>query len=471
MATAGICASSAQGASLDGFYGVNVQQVFNGPSSAWQPQLAAMSGGGLQLARIDARWSNVEPHPPSGSSHSYTWSQYDQIVQAMAQHGLRWYPIVAYSTPWAGVTPGDSNSVVAPNHVGDFAAFAAALAHRYGRGGSFWSSHSSLSQLPVTDYEIWNEENSTFFLHPQTSAPEQYADLYMAARGAIKAVDPQADVVVGGLALGKADVTDEIQFIQRMWAHRPDLSGNVDGVGLHPYQQTLANTYMRLAKFRQALDQIAGPSVPIEITEVGWATTSVSESERATDLSLLAEQLPKSDCNVDRLLPYTWLTQESDPSDPESWFGIWNHDGSGKQSGIAYLNAVRLMRGLTSTAPPNATNAICHPAASALGAGAAAGPRLRLRVVGVRPRHWVKVSVRCAPACLLRLDLYGHARRAKAGGQQRLSTRTGGLRAKRRVFKLRIRRAGSLRPHALVSATAVGRSGGVTKRHRHVRIR
>jgi Glycosyl hydrolase family 14 len=470
LVTAGLCAAPASAASLDGFYGVNVQQVFSGSSSAWQPQLAAMSSGGLQLARIDARWSNVEPNPPSGGTHNYNWSQYDSMVQAMAQQGLRWYPIVAYSTPWAGVIAGDSNSVVAPNHVGDFAAFAAAFARRYGRGGSFWSSHSWLPQLPVVNYEIWNEENSTAFLHPQTSAPEAYADLYMAARGAIKSVDPQADVVVGGLALGKADVTDEIQFLQRMYAHRPDLVGNVDGVGLHPYQQTLADTYMRLAKFRQALDQIAGPSVPIEITEVGWATTSVSESERATDLSLLAEQLPNSDCNVDRLLPYTWLTQESDPSDPESWFGIWNHDGSGKPSGVAYLNAVKLMRGLTSTTPPSGQNAICHPAAAAQGAGAATGPRLRMRVVGVRPRHWVKVSVRCEPACLLRLDLYGRGKRPKAG-QRRLSTRTGGLRSHRRVFKLRIRRAGALRRRALVSATAVGRTGGVTKRHRHVRIR
>src|SRR5205814_5986338 len=144
-------------------------------------------------------------------------------------------------------------------------------------------------------------------------------------------------------------------------------AGNVDGVGLHPYQQTLADTYMRLARIRQALDQVAGASVPIEITEVGWATTSVSESERATDFSLMAEQLPNSDCNVDRLLPYTWLTRESDPSDPESWFGIWNHDGSGKPSGVAYLNAVKLMRGLTATPPPSGHNVICHPAAAAQG--------------------------------------------------------------------------------------------------------
>jgi len=469
MVTAGLCAGAANAASLDGFYGVNVQQVFNGSPSAWQPQLAAMASGGLQLARIDARWSNIEPNPPSGGVHHYNWSQYDSMVQAMAQQGLRWYPIVGYSTSWAGVIGGDANSVVAPAHVGDFAAFAWALATRYGRGGTFWQSHPSLPQLPVTDYEIWNEENSNTFMHPQTSAPEAYADLYMAARAAIRAADPQADVVVGGLALGKADVTDEIQFIQRMWAHRPDLARHVEGVGLHPYQQSLADTYMRLAKFRQALDQVSGGSVPIEITEVGWATTAVSESERAADLAQLAEQLPHSDCNVDRLIPYTWLTQENNPSDPESWFGIWNHDGSGKPSGIAYLHAVQLMRGLTSTPAPANTNVICRTGAGAQGAGAA-GPRLRIRIVRVRRRHWVRVAVRCQPSCLLRLDLYGQRGHPKAR-KRRLASRATSVHDRRRVFTLRIRRARSLRRRGLLSATALGRSGGVTKRHKHVRIR
>ena len=130
---AGLGAGTAN-ASLDGFYGVNVQQVFNGSSASWTPQLAAISNGGLQLARIDARWADVEPGPPSGGNHSYNWSQYDAMVQAMAQQGLRWYPIVDYSAPWAGVQPGNFKSAPAAND--DFAQFAKALAARYGTNGS-----------------------------------------------------------------------------------------------------------------------------------------------------------------------------------------------------------------------------------------------------------------------------------------------------------------------------------------------
>ena len=464
-------AGPAHAASLDDFYGVNVQQVFSGSPASWQPQLQAMAAGGLQLARIDARWSDIEPGPPTGGTHNYDWAMYDSIVQGMAQAGLRWFPVIGYSTDWSGVTPGDANSEVAPAHVGDFSAFAAAVAARYGRGGSFWAAHPQLPQFPVTDYEIWNEENSGTFMHPQTSAPEAYADLYMAARSAIKAVDPQASVVVGGLALGEQNGTDEAQFIQRMYAHRPDLRGNVDGVGLHPYQPTVADTYARIASFRQALDQVAGPDVPIEITELGWATTAVPEAQRASDLQTMAEQLPRSDCNVTRFLPYTWLTQETDSSNPEDWFGIWNHDGTGKPSGIAYLDAVKLMRGLTPTAAPVGAVKICDGATAR-----ARGPKLKLRVLHVRRGHWVKVSARCRPACILRIGLFAHLRSVHnaRGHTRRLALRVAGIHARSKVIKLRLRGVRSVRPAAKLKATAVVRRGsrvGVTKRARHVRIR
>jgi hypothetical protein len=82
----------------------------------------------------------------------------------------------------------------------------------------------------------------------------------------------------------------------------------------------------------------------------------------------------------------------------------------------------------------------------------------------------VKVAVRCQPSCLLRLDLYGQGKRSKTV-KRRLSNRAAGVGGRRRVFTLRIRRPGALRPHGLLRATALGRSGGVTKRHQRVRIR
>jgi len=357
-----IVAAPAEAVAARAFYGVNVQAVFRGPRADWDRNLSAMRSGGLQLARIDARWQNVEPRPPQRGRHLYSWAHYDRIVQMLASHGLRWLPIVDYSTTWTAATPGFKYSSVAPSHLRDFVAYARAFAARYGRGGSFWHSHPELPRLPVTEYEIWNEENSTIFWHEQQDAPERYADLFVATRSVIAGVDPHARVIVGGLALVNPPHTmDEIGFLERMYLHRPELRGTVAGVALHPYQYTLADTYMRLAKFRLALDRIDSPSVPIEVTEVGWPTTSIPESERAADLWTRAKLLPDSDCNSDRFLPYTWVTSERNPADPEEWFGIWNRDGSPKPSGAAYLAAVRLMRRAAATSPMAAPVAICHP--------------------------------------------------------------------------------------------------------------
>lgn len=475
----GVGAARAQADVPAGFYGVNVQQVFSGPSSGWQTDLSAMASGGLQVARIDARWENVEPTPPSGSGHNYDWSMYDGIVQGLAEHGLRWLPIVDYSTTWSGVTPGDTYSAVATTHIPDFAAYSAALAGRYGPGGTFWQAHPSLTPVPVTEYEIWNEENSTVFWRPQAGNAEQYADLYMAARSAIKGVDPQARVIVGGLALGNPPAaSDEVDFLRRMYAHRPDLAGNVDGVGLHPYQQTVHYTYMRIAQFRQALNQIAGPSMPIEITEDGWATTAVSEAERAADLSQLAQELPRSDCNVDQFLPYTWRTEESNPSDPESWFGIWNLDGTPKPSGQAYLSAVQLMRGMTSSPAPTGTVPICSadyseaaPAPPVTTPTIPKGPRLIMRVRRHRHRPLLLVAGQCHSGCKLTVSLMAH-KPSRRDVRTRVSTRLTGFSSRRRVVKLRIpRRLVKRVKRGQVVVVAVGRDGGTTTASRRVKLR
>jgi hypothetical protein len=51
----------------DGFYGLNVHQVFSGP--AVDTHLSAMAAGGLQLGRTDARWSHIEPGRRGGAFH------------------------------------------------------------------------------------------------------------------------------------------------------------------------------------------------------------------------------------------------------------------------------------------------------------------------------------------------------------------------------------------------------------------
>src|SRR5581483_907703 len=111
--------------------------------------------------------------------HRYNWTLDDLIVSSLAAHGLRWLPIIDYSTPWARSAPNQIHSP--PRSAGDFATYAAAVVSRYGPGGSFWLENPGLKPLPVLTYEIWNEPDNGTFWYPSPN-PAAYASLYGAAR-------------------------------------------------------------------------------------------------------------------------------------------------------------------------------------------------------------------------------------------------------------------------------------------------
>jgi Glycosyl hydrolase catalytic core len=313
-----------------GAFGINPGDLFQLPQAQWGSQLAAIASDGVQTVRMGAWWSDLEPAP----GH-YAWDDLDQRVAALARHNLQWEPLLSFSTTWGSSVPGDYTAPPAGSD--HFGAFAAALAQRYGRGGSFWRDHPELPQLPVTAYEVWNEENAEAFWRPASQAPEQYADLYATTRAAIHGVDDSARVVVGGLAVpNNASVTAPADFLARVYAHRPDLRGRVDAVALHPYARTPARVFERVAAFRQDLDRIAGPGVPIEVTEIGWTTSDTPEQTRAAYLREVASTLPRSDCGVDRLSVYAWIGPERDAGDREQWFGI-----AGKPSEAALADAIK----------------------------------------------------------------------------------------------------------------------------------
>ena len=330
VAAAALCGgvfADAATAAYEDYYGINAQSVFDQPTERRDAHLDAMADGGLRLVRRDASWIAAEPAPPDSSGQrSYDWTRFDAQVEAYARRGLRWLPILSYSTTWSGRVPGDPFSP--PARTDDYTSYAAALARRYGRGGEFWSAHPELVQLPVTRYEVWNEQNAETFWHPQDRAPEDYADLYLATRTALRSVDPAARVIVGGLALGNRGVTSETEFLERMYRHRPDLRGNVDALGFHPYAASVEGVYAKLKEMRATLARLGAARVPLELTEIGWTTTKTGEADRAAALSRLALELPRSDCRVDSLIPHTWLTSERDPANPEDWFGIYNADAT-----------------------------------------------------------------------------------------------------------------------------------------------
>jgi hypothetical protein len=505
LAAAVLAPAHAHAAVPENFYGINAQWVFASPQSTWATQFSAMKTGGLTTARTDARWSAAEPDPPSGGHHTYDWSTFDTIVGTLAKYGMRWMPTLDYPPPWAQENPTE-NTPEDPNGLGsemklanqpDFVAFAAAMVRRYGIDGTFWAAHPELPVTPVREWEIWNSPNVTYYWNPQDNAPERFADLYLATRTAMKAVNNKAVVMAGALDLVNPPIaSDEVDFIKRMFAHRPEVRTQVDLWGLHPYQETIYWTFRRLAKWRQALDLLNGRRMPIAIDELGYTTTKVSDQMRGDELVTLAQEFPRSGCDIYDFFPYSWLSAEQDANNPEDWFGIWNHNGTAKPSGQRFVDAVLQMRGLSSTPAPTDQLNLCDsqypvppdpqqpvpprslpadqsaPPPHAPPAAMPPTPRGPGLKVSIRRAHGrLTITARCPTAC--RLDAYlltrrTHSRKFRTQSvahAKRFSARTRRLRLRIPAHAARLQRG------ARVLVVASDRSGTSTRITRTVHLR
>jgi len=306
-------------------YGINVNRLFNdGTFSPAQinAQLSAVAATGVTVARSDALWELSEPHPPVNGVHTYSWAFDDTIAGDLAAHGLTWLPIVDYTATWNQSVAGEDHSPPASD--ADFAAYAAALARRYGPGGAFWAAHPELSARPVSTVEIWNEPDSGQFWRP-TSNAAAYVRLYVAARTAIAAAVATTRVIVGGL-------TDPRATLPAMVAAEPGLAGHVDGVAVHPYGAPL-QMVGKLRDDRRTLATLGMGSVPLYVTEFGWvihprgALGYVPARRRPDYIRSALAALGHLDCGIAAVVYYTWITPEHNPVDREDWFGIQPPDG------------------------------------------------------------------------------------------------------------------------------------------------
>ena len=328
-------------------------------SSDLSAQLTLMQSEGVSELRVDASWSTIEPNAPGAGGPAFSWGSEDAEVAALAAHSIRWLPILDYSAPWAASTTGDWRSPPADD--AQYAAFAAAVASRYGPGGTFWALNPQLPYEPVTTYEVWNEENATYFWDTGPD-PAGYARLYLAARSAIHAAQPQATVMTGGLTNPQQGIS-ALQFLHDMFTAVPSLAGNLDAVGVHPYAANAAGVVSFVVQVRDLLDAYGAGAAPIDVTEFGWQTGSAAvEQQRAAMMSAVATSLGNSNCGIGLLAPYDW----EDPSYITT--GDWGLAGSGgiRPAGAAWIS------GLV-TAANSAPAALCPPPVISGGSGPTAG--------------------------------------------------------------------------------------------------
>ena len=178
----------------------------------------------------------------------------------------------------------------------------------------------------MTTYEIWNEPDLSIFWAPGARRRPLRRPL-RARADAIKAVDPQARVIVGGLSNAPG-------FIPQLFGARPDLRAirsTASRSTRTPGRRSACSPSCALAPGAGA--RPARRTTPLYVTEFGWVSASRAP-RRSTRRSPVAPDYvgrrcspsARVDCGVAAVVPYTWVTPEQDPADEEDWFGIRHPD-------------------------------------------------------------------------------------------------------------------------------------------------
>jgi hypothetical protein len=120
-----------------------------GQTDQLERQLDSLRKLRVDFVRTNLDWSLLEP-----ARGRFDFSATDPWVEALARRGLRWQvtgqgaPTPAWARDPEAVAAGcDYRSPPADGR--DFAAMMAAVARRYGRGGSFWREHPDLPRQPI----------------------------------------------------------------------------------------------------------------------------------------------------------------------------------------------------------------------------------------------------------------------------------------------------------------------------------
>lgn len=212
-----------------------------------------------------------------------------------------------------------------PNDPDAFAAYAANLARRYPQ---------------IQAWEVWNEPNNSFFWRPAVEA-EDYVELLAKTYRAVKAANPLAMVILGGLSPGNnessPDTVPAADFLSLLYQ-----SGGgrfFDAVGYHGYGEGAPSTWLpaALLGIRYVMDANGDLAKPVWITEIGYYTQglgAVTEQVQAEYLQDARSFLRRSR-DVERMYWYT-LRDANGSADPEYNYGLFRANGTPKPAVQAF---------------------------------------------------------------------------------------------------------------------------------------
>jgi hypothetical protein len=121
--------------------------------------------------------------------------------------------------------------------------------------------------------------------------PAEYGKLVKLSYGALKAADPGAKIVLGGLFARPIEAVRNFNpprayyatdFLEEMYAKTPGVKAKFNGVALHPYTGSYKALGPDIEALRAVLKKNGDGAKGLWITELGWSSKKPSPTESNT---------------------------------------------------------------------------------------------------------------------------------------------------------------------------------------------
>jgi hypothetical protein len=303
-------------------------QLWDSSATQMDAEIAGIASSGAKWVRTALHWSDVEP---VSAAHD-DWSRADRIVSDAQHDGVNVIFDIGSAPDWAGGAQAGEFS----NNPQLYADFAAKVATRY--------------RNTVRVFELGNEPNHTHYVGTPDAAT--YATVLRLSYPAIKAVDPNAFVLVGGIG-GVKDTggdIDPLTFVRGLYQH--GAKGYFDGLAYHPYTypelpsqeiSTGDRGWSRMLAVRALMVQNGDSGKSIWITEFGAPTSGpggVSQQQQAAIMQN-GFQLWNTYSWGGAMCWFSYEDKGNDPSTHKDWFGIVDSSGAHKASYATFAALAR----------------------------------------------------------------------------------------------------------------------------------
>ncbi|HKP54385.1 MAG TPA: cellulase family glycosylhydrolase [Chloroflexia bacterium] len=298
--------------------------------------LDQVKASGANGVRMYLSWKTLEP--TNLSPDKYSWSSYDGAFKALSDRGLQSITVVHDCPDWACARP---DGPLLPERVRDFADFMSALAGRYGRPP--YNAHN---------WEFWNEPDSSSEESPPHNwgrYGSRYAEMLRTVRPGIKAADPNARIILGGIAYD--NFTEQGGPFVRKFVDDLLAAGGgqqLDAFNFHYYVQNAnwCSPAEKLMELKATLKIYNMDKLPIISTETGY--TSEAEFNSSDDTQSLYVAQAYAQMLGEGMSSTTWfLVKDFRTEEPGAKIfrksGLLDLSGAPKPSHRAYKVATEQM--------------------------------------------------------------------------------------------------------------------------------